>query len=107
MSSLFHLYVNLSRNSSLFKLNLNACPLEPELIKIRETTFFKKNFYRSINDWREIAEIQIPAPQFRALCFRIEPFSATRETKDIKSVSDYWFSVWLLNVSRDLFCWCC
>lgn len=43
MSSLcFHLYVNLSRNSSLFKLNLNACPLEPELIKIRETTFFLK-----------------------------------------------------------------
>lgn len=41
MSSLcFHLYVSLSRNSSLLKLNLNACPLEPELIKIRETTFF-------------------------------------------------------------------
>lgn len=43
MSSLcFHLYVSLSRNSSLLKLNLNARPLEPELIKIRETTFLKK-----------------------------------------------------------------
>lgn len=91
MSSLcFHLYVSLSRNSSLLKLNLNACPLEPELIKIRETTFFFF-FYRSINDSREIGEIQIPAPQF--LCFRSEPFSATRETKCIKSVSDYWFNV--------------
>lgn len=88
MSSLcFHLYVSLSRNSSLLKLNLNARPLEPELIKIRETTLKKKKYFIG----RLMIQEKLAKFRFQLLSFG--PFSATRETKCIKSVSDYWFNV--------------
>lgn len=95
MSSLcFHLYVNLSRNSSLLKLNLNACPLEPELIKIRETTFFFKNFIGRLMIEEKLAKFRFQLLSFGLCVFGVSLFQPHGKLKTsnlfliIGSVSD-------------------